>query len=309
MEVRLGVHESVSVMFPAEVLRDAIDPDGDTVEVVDGAADITPLDAVVTFGFDEAFLEADLRWVHSTQAGVDKIPVGRLADHGVAVTNSTGIHGESAGETVAGYMLMLARGLHRHVRSQVDREWGDPAWDSAFTLAGESVCVVGLGGLGRGIAQRADALGMHVTGVRRTPLPVGHVDRVYTSDDLDEAIADARFVVLAVPLTDETERLIGPDELAAMRGDAYLVNVARGEVVDQSALVAALDEGTVAGAALDVFETEPLPADSPLWDMEDVIVTPHEATDSRGKPDLIAPIVRENRQRLEAGEPLVNRIA
>ena len=311
MVTRLGVHESVAVMFPPEVLRDAIEAEGvrDVTVVGNDAATLAALDALVTFDFDEAFLESGLRWIHSTQAGVNRLPLERLASNDVPVTSSNGIHADSAGETVAGYMLAFARNLHRFVRAQEERQWDEPAWDASFSLVGESVCVVGLGGLGRGIAQRADALGMCVTGVRRTPLPVGHVERVYTPDELYEAISGARFVVLAVPLTEATRRLVGSDELAAMREDAYLVNVARGAVVDEAALVDALETGVIAGAALDVFETEPLPADSPLWAMENVVMTPHEATDTREKPGLVARLAAENWRRLQAGESLANRIA
>ena len=310
MASRLGIHESVAVMFPPAVLREALAGVDAEVRVVGSdPADLEPCDALVTFRYDEAFLDADVGWIHSTQAGVNKLPLDVLEERGVAVTSSNGIHGTTAGETVAGYMLSFARCLHLHVRNQVEREWAPPAWDAAFSLTGESACVVGLGTLGQGIAQRADALGMRVTGVRRTPTPVGHVERVYTPDEFTEAVAEARFVALAVPLTESTRGMIGAEELAAMREDAYLLNVARGEVVDEAALIDALADGEIAGAALDVFETEPLPADSPLWGMENVIVTPHEATDGRDKPHDVARLVRENHRRFRAGEELANRIA
>ncbi len=205
-------------------------------------------------------------------------------------------------------MLSFARRLHRYRDQQGDREWAWPDHDDPFTLDGASLCVVGLGTLGRGIAARADALGMDVTGVKRTPTPVDHVDEVHPARDLREAVADAKFVALAVPLTAETEGLVGERELAAMRDDAYLVNVARGGVVDQDALVDALESGGLAGAALDVFEAEPLPEDSVLWGMDEVIVTPHAAAANRDYPRRMAALVRENAQRLDAGDDLVNRV-
>jgi D-2-hydroxyacid dehydrogenase (NADP+) len=149
---------------------------------------------------------------------------------------------------------------------------------------------------------------MDVVGVKRTPTPVDGVDEVYPATDLRAALADARFVALAVPLTDRTEGLVGAAAFDAMRDDAYLVNVARGGVVDQSALVAALREDRLAGAALDVFETEPLPEDSPLWAMDDVIVTPHASAATRDYYRRVAAIVRENLRRLDAGEDLANRV-
>lgn len=154
---------------------------------------------------------------------------------------------------------------------------------------------------------RADALGMDVSGVRRTPLPVDHVETVFRADELHDALAHALFVVLAVPLTERTRGLIGADELATMRDDAYLVNVARGGVVDEPALVRALREGELAGAALDVFAEEPLPAASPLWGMENVIVTPHAAAATREYAGRVAALVRENTRRLATDEHLVNR--
>ncbi|WP_345779383.1 D-2-hydroxyacid dehydrogenase [Natrinema sp. SYSU A 869] len=186
----------------------------------------------------------------------------------IVLTNSTGIHTDSVGETVIGYMLMFARLLHRYRWSQRDRVWDRPNWNEPHTLEGSSLCVVGLGTLGVAVAERASALGMDVSGVKRTVEPVRCVDRVYPPDELETAIADSHFVALAVPLIDETRRLIGKRELETMRQGAYLINVSRGRVVDQDALVEALREEDIAGAALDVFETEPLPSESPLWEME-----------------------------------------
>jgi D-2-hydroxyacid dehydrogenase (NADP+) len=306
----IGVHDSVGAVFPPVVLRDSLADDHPdlTVRVV-GSTDLADLDAVVTFAYDDAMLDADPTWVHSIQAGVDRFPLDEFDAAGVPLTNSTGIHGDTVGESALGTMLMLARRLHRYRSSQERREWDRPAWDEAFTLRGESCCVVGLGTLGRGIASRADAVGMDVVGVRRTPTPVDHVDTVYPATDLGEAVADARFVALAVPLTDRTEGLVGAPEFERMREDAYLVNVARGGVVDESALVTALETGELAGAALDVFETEPLPEESPLWGIEDVIVTPHATAATGEYYERIAALVRENLRRLAAGEDLANRVA
>ncbi|SEV95976.1 D-2-hydroxyacid dehydrogenase [Halobacterium jilantaiense] len=304
----LGIHDSVGAVFPPAVLAAELDgPDAVDVSIV-GTGDLDGLDALVTFAHDDAFLEADLRWVHSVQAGVDKFPLGEYEARGITVTNSTGLHGASVGETVAGYMLSFARRLHEYRSNQERSEWAWADREDSFTVDGSSVSVVGLGTLGKGIAARADALGMDVTGVKRTPTPVDHVDRVHPTGELHEAIADAKFVALAVPLTDDTESMVGDAEFAAMRDDAVLLNVARGPVVDQSALVDALRNDELAGAALDVFETEPLPEDSPLWDFDDVIVTPHAAAATRDYPENIAALVTENARRLAAGERLGNTV-
>ena len=301
--MHLGIHESVGAVFPPERLESALAGLDAELSVVSDPANC---DGVVTFAHEESLLETD--WIHSIQAGVDRFPFDRLREAGVTLTNSTGLHGASVGETVAGYMLSFARRLHRHRDAQRRGEWSKPDWDEAFTLAGEQVCVVGLGTLGQGIARRADALGMDVVGVRRSPLPVEHVRETYTTDRLGDAIADARFVVVTVPLTDATRGLVGAAELDTMRSDAYLVNVARGAVVDEAALVTALDAGDIAGAALDTFETEPLPESSPLWDFDEVIVTPHCAAFTVSYIDRVADIVRENVRRRQAGESLANEV-
>lgn len=307
---RLGVHDSTSIDFPFEVLADELGdvvPDIVPVGGPDGA-DPATCDAAVTFTHQPELLAAEPAWIHTTQAGVDGFPLDDYESRGVALTNSTGLHGDSVGETTVGMFLMLARRLHQFCHQQTRREWQFPTWDAAFTLRGEPVTVVGLGTIGRAVAERADALGMRVTGVRRSGDPVDDVETVLTPDRLHEAIADARFVVLAVPLTDETERLVGANEFVTMREDGYLVNVARGGVVDQGALVDALEAGEIAGAGLDVFEDEPLPEDSPLWGMEDVVVTPHAAVADREFVDRIADLVRGNAARLRDGLPLENRV-
>lgn len=304
---RIGVDESVAAVFPPERLVERLADAPVEATVVDGTpASLTECDAVVTLEHREAFLE--LSWIHSIQAGVDRFPHDRLAERGIVLTNSTGIHGDAVGETVAGFVLALARRIHDHVAHQTDREWSRPAWDDGWTVAGERACVVGLGGLGRGIVDRLTGLGLRVDGVRRTPVPEPGVKRVYTVERLHEAVADARFVVLAVPLTDATEGLVDADVLAAMAEDSYLINVARGGVVNQPALVDALESGAIAGAALDVFETEPLPESSPLWDFEDVIVSPHCAAYTRDYYRHVATILEESLRRVSGGEDPVNRV-
>ena len=207
-----------------------------------------------------------------------------------------------------GYLLSFARGLHRFRDAQREAHWSDPDWSELGTLQGERVCVIGLGMLGQGVTRRADAFGMEVIGVRRTPTPVDGVKTVYTPANLEAAIGRSKFVVLCVPLTESTRGLIGREELAAMDEDASLVNVARGAVVDEGALVEALDAGEIADAALDVSEAEPLDPESPLWGFEEVLVTLHAATHDT-YVDCVVDIVRENLRRTETGDPLANCVA
>jgi len=302
----LGVDESVSILFPPAVLAAELADLPVETAVVDGAEGLDGCQAAVTFSYHDAF--DDLAWVHSIQSGVDGFPHDRMRAAGVALTNSTGIHGDAIGEAVASYALAFSRRLHDHIANQQDAAWSPPAWDEAWTVRGERACIVGLGTLGRGVVDRLTGLGVDVTGVRRTPTPEPGVDRVYTPSKLREAVSEARFVVAAVPLTDDTRGLIDADILAAMRDDAYLINVARGAVVDQSALVDALQDGEIAGAALDVFETEPLPASSPLWGMDEVIVSPHCAGFTDRYHEHVAAIVAENVDRIRADDDLTNRV-
>ncbi len=302
---RLGIHDSVSTVFPpAELATELADLPFD-VTVTDDEG-LERCDAVVTFEHREAF--HDLAWVHSIQAGVDRFPFESFGSKGVVLTNSAGIHGRSVGETVGGFMLAFARRLHRNVEHATDRRWSPPEWNEAFTLPGTAACVVGTGTLGRGVATVAGALDVSMIGVRRSADSVPGFEEVYAVDELHAAIEDVKFVVSTLPLTEETHHLFGSDEFAAMGEDAYFINVGRGPVVDEAALIEALRGSDLAGAALDVFETEPLPEDSPLWGMDDVIVTPHCAAFTREYYRDVAELVRENVRRMDDGEELRNRI-
>ena len=304
---RLGVHDSVEAVFPPAVLVDWLEERDLPVDVTLASDDDVPnCDAVVTFEHRAAF--ADLDWVHTIQAGYDRFPLGTFEERNVLLTNSTGIHGRTVGETVAGFLLAFSRRLHRHVRHGTDRVWERPAWDDAFTLPGSQLCVLGTGTLGQGIAEVTGSLGVEVVGIDRTGDPVEGFDRVRTDDAFDAEVAAADAVVAAVPLTDATRGLLDRDAFETMQPTAYVVNVSRGPVVDEAALIAALEDDEIAGAALDVFETEPLPEDSPLWEMDEVIVTPHCAAFTRDYFRDVGEIVAENVRRLAVGEEPTNRV-
>jgi len=305
--MEVAVHDSIEFHFDPDLLADYLAGEGHDTRVVGDDDPLAGVDCVATFGHREAFLETP--WVHCIRAGVDEFPLERYRATDTALTNSEGIHGESVGETVLGYMLAFARLLHRYRDRQVEHRWEPGPYESAFTLAGERVCVVGLGTLGQGVATRADALGMDVVGVRRRPRPAPGAREVVTSDELLDAVADARFVVLCVPLAESTRGLVDGEVFAAMREDAYLVNVARGPVVDRAALLEALNGDTIAGAALDAHHEEPLPRDSPLWDLENVLVTPHAAALVNRYHELTGDLLLANADRYEAGDPLHDRVA
>jgi len=249
-----------------------------------------------------------LRWIHSAAAGVGRLLFPALADSDVLLTNSRGIHGVTMAEHVIGVTLALLRSFPAVVRDQAAHRWPFTDLSTIRILHGRHMVVVGLGAIGGAVARAAAALGMRVSGVRRrpeAPLPEG-VHQVRGPDGLLALLGEADVVVLAAPLTAETRALIGRRELAAMKPTALLVNVARGKLVDERALEAALAGGTIGGAALDVVEHEPLAASSPLWDLPNVLITPHTSGFREDYWDAVVDIFVENAKRLAAGQPLVN---
>lgn len=236
-------------------------------------------------------------------AGVDGLlPATNLADS-VIVTNASGSHEPEMAEFVIAAMFALAYRIPDYVEQQRTKVWKQRM---PRALADSTLCVVGLGTIGQAVARRAEAIGMSVTGVRRSGEPVEGVDRVTTMDNRLEAIAGANVLVVVAPLTDETLGLIGEAELAALAPRATIVDVSRGGVSDIDAVVAALGSGHLSGAAMDVFEPEPLPASSPLWDVPNLLITPHAAGNSRTYVSRWAKTLADNLTALETGAPLQN---
>lgn len=244
-----------------------------------------------------------LRWIQLTSAGVDHLCPAADSLRDVVITNARGIHADVMADFAIGAITMLHWNFLRLLREQQARQW-----NHRFTepLASKTVGVVGLGAIGQAIARRAAGAGMTVLGARRTPEPVEGVSRVFGPDHLRDMLALCDFVVLVVPQTPETDRMIGEAELRAMRRTAHLINIARGSVVDEPALIRALQERWIAGAALDVFAKEPLPADSPFWTMEHVIITPHVAGEPVNYAGRVMEIFAENLKRWAQGQPLRN---
>jgi len=241
----------------------------------------------------------DLRLFACAYAGYDHLPLEDLAEAGVTVTTAAGVHVPNVSEQTIGYVLAFARGLGTAWRQQQRREWR--TYDVG-ELAGSTVTIVGMGAIGRGIAERLDPFGVDTIGVRHTPSKGGPTDEVLGYDDLHEALSRSQYVVLACPLTDETRGLIGEAELHTLPTEAVLVNVARGEVVDTAALVSMLRSNGIRGAALDVTDPEPLPEDHPLWGFENVIVTPHVGGLTPKYHDRLADIVAENVRKVVADD-------
>jgi glyoxylate/hydroxypyruvate reductase A len=239
-----------------------------------------------------------LRWIQCMGAGVERLLVPELPP-AVRVTRAAGIFGPWMAEYTIGWCLWVTQKMDRFRASQRQRRW-EPV--DPVPLRGQTLCVVGLGDIGGSIAKAARALGMRVIGVTRSGRTSRAALRVYRTTALRAALARADFVVLTLPLSDETRGLLGRAELAAMKPAAWLLNLARGPIVDEAALVDALRVRRIGGAVLDVFDTEPLPADHPLWGLDNAVVTPHISGPST--PREIGPIFNDNLRRYAANRPL-----
>ncbi|QLG28784.1 D-2-hydroxyacid dehydrogenase [Halorarum halophilum] len=303
---RVAIHDWGDHPCPPAHLRDLLGHLDAEFEVR-WADSLDDCDGVITVYHHDEFLEA-VEWVHTIRSGYDDFPLDAYRDAGITVTNSTGVAGDLVGESAVGFMLTFAKGLHRYRDNQGENTWERIPWERPFELGRTSACVVGLGELGGSVVARAGVLGVDVVGVDVRPVSELGLDRVYDVNRLAEAVSDVRFVVLTTPLTDATRGLVGRDVFEAMDEDAYLINVSRGEIVDQGALVGALEDGEIAGAALDVFESEPLDPGSPLWGMDEVIVTPHAAAQSNNYGAKVADLVETNISRLDEGQRPWNEI-
>lgn len=256
--------------------------------------------------FMAACLQApNLRWLHTFSTGTDHPVFGAFLDRGVRLTNSAGSSARPIAQSVAMYLLALSRDLPGWMRAQARHEWRPRDFEE---LDGTRLAVVGMGPIGAEVARLGLALGMDVVGCRRTPsgaepCPTWPLER------LDELLTSADWVVLALPLTPDTDGIIDRRRLSLLRPTARLINVGRGELIDEAALVESLTQGRLAGAALDVFATEPLPPESPLWAMPNVIITPHSSGATAGSRHRATLVFLDNLRRWTAGEPLVNELS
>jgi phosphoglycerate dehydrogenase-like enzyme len=246
-----------------------------------------------------------LRWFHSFSAGVDSPAFKIILDRGTLLTNSSGASAPSIAQYVITMMLHRSKPVETWREQQARREWR-PA--QGRDLTGQTAGIIGTGAIGGEVARLAKAMGMRTIGARRSGKPARHIDEMVTSRRLRYLLRESDFVVIACPLTKETEGLIGAAELAAMTPSATLINVARGRIVDEAALIEALERGTIDGACLDVFTVEPLPETSPLWSMPNVVVTPHNSGVSPLNMERAMAIFIDNLARFAAGKPLRNRV-
>ncbi|MCB0046874.1 MAG: D-2-hydroxyacid dehydrogenase [Caldilineaceae bacterium] len=251
----------------------------------------------------------NLRWIQQWGAGADWLlrHPEAAANPQLVVTNGSGIHPIPITEHIFGLILAFGRHIHTQIRLQARNEWRSMPGESLFELPGKTMLLIGVGAIGERTAEVARALGMRVLGLRRDPTQaVAAVDAMYGQDALLELLPQADFVVLTVPLTHETNYMIGKAELQVMKRSAYIVNVGRGGTIDEEALITALEKGWIAGAGLDVTEVEPLRQDSPLWQMDNVIITAHYAGATPNYYERLTALFVDNLQRYLAGEPLRN---
>jgi phosphoglycerate dehydrogenase-like enzyme len=258
---------------------------------------------------DAMLATARLKWIHFASTGVDQhgfLP--SLIERGATVTSSIGSNGEPVAQTAIMSLLMLGRGFPHWLEAQRRKQWA-PMRGAAqpHDFQGQTLLVVGMGKIGSPIARFARALGMRVIGIRRKPKGVDDpVDEMHPLSELPTLLPRCDWVVLACPLTPETKHIINAKTLALFKQGAALINVGRGGICDEPALIAALQSGRVRCAHLDVFETEPLPAESPLWDLPNVILTPHNASVSDGNDGRSVAIFIANLERYARGEPMEN---
>jgi len=245
-----------------------------------------------------------LHWVHSAWAGVDRLLFPELVASDVLLTRTAGIYGSALAEYALAAMLYFAKGISRLVAGQRQRAWTRLAMAE---LRGATLGIVGLGDVGTTLAEKAKALGMRVVGLRRTGgAAPACVDLLLPADGLGELLAAADYLALCVPLTPQTHHLVGAPELARLKRGAVLVNISRGGVLDEDALLAALHSGQLGGAAVDVFAREPLPPDSPLWDAPNLLISPHSVDNVPGWEARAVAFFVANFRRYAAGLPLAD---
>lgn len=246
-----------------------------------------------------------LAWIHSTSSGVEHLPLAELAARQTILTNSAGAHAPAMAEYALGAMISLAHGMPVWAEGQRTRRWLPLDATPVSLLHGKRLGIVGYGAVGRQLARAVAALGMRTWAVRRTPLfPAGEpVERMLGPAELHELLAASDFLVLCTSLNASSLHLIGEAELASIKRGAFLINLARGDLVDERALVRALEEGRLGGAALDATSTEPLPPDSPLWDAPRLMLTPHVSGSAPESSQAVVDFLCENLRVFLGGAP------
>jgi phosphoglycerate dehydrogenase-like enzyme len=271
--------------------------------------------AIHLMDIDDRFLAApNLRWVHCDHSGLTRSARPEVFEKGIIVTGSAGRSAEALAQHGFYFALALTFDARQLFEMQAAHVWrGIPDYDNRLSLWGKTLGIVGLGHTGKAMARLGEAFGMRVIGYRRSAgeIPAG-VDRMLSTDagdSLDPLLEESDVIMLAAPLSDDTHHMFSREQFARMKNDAYLINMARGPLVDPDALIDALHAGEIAGAGLDVTDPEPLPRESPLWDMPNVVITPHMTPKLPSRTQRSIDLIVENLQRYRSGEPLLNALS
>lgn len=283
----------------------------DKESIAEAARDVDV--AILNGDLDDSILASSaLRWVHCCRAGVEKSARPEVFERGIILTSSSGRSAPALAEHALMFMLSLTYDVPMLLAAQAERKWAvSREYFMKTGLYRKTIGVIGLGKTGREVARLAKAFDMRVLGWKRSATPVENVDRVYASaegESVDELLRESDCVVLCVELNDDTWHLVGRERLALMKKSAFLINMGRGGLVDEAALADALRDGVIAGAGLDTFEVEPLPADSPLWGMRNVMITPHITPQLPDREERMLSYVFENIRAYRGDGKFVNRV-
>lgn len=252
-------------------------------------------------------VDSKLRWVHTWSAGVNGLPMDEFKKLDIRLSNASGVHPFQISETIFAMILAYTRQLHVYIKNQMQNKW-EPT-KNGLEIHGKTMGIIGVGSIGKETARLAKAFGMRVIGVRRSGSAVSEVDEMYDLNGMADLLSQSDYVVNTLPSTHETHHIIGEQQFNQMKPSAFYVNIGRGDTTDTDALVKALNEKKIAGAGLDVFEQEPLPESSPLWQLENVIITPHNSGDTEHYDDRVMEIFIANfKKYLLDGEPDVSRV-
>lgn len=250
--------------------------------------------------------DRELKWIHCLSSGTEGLMEDPVVKRpGLKVTCSKGIHGVPMANHVMGYMLYFLRRFPEFRANQQAHRWQRPMPDEA---TGKQICIIGMGNIGKEIARVAKAFGMRVVGIKRSIAPVEYVDQVLPNEKLNEVLAQSDFTIMLLPINEATRGFMTAERFAAMKEGSVFINVGRGQTVDEGALIEALESGHLSGAALDTFQTEPLPEDSPLWDMPNVLITPHVAADTPMYMTRAFRLIGKNLPLFQQGEPLISEV-
>ncbi len=291
------------------------DPDGEVI--VCGTEEeliASGFDAEVLFAWGRLTPEkycsscSNLRWIQSISAGAEGLMKLSCAKPPMMISKMSGVHGKPMSESCLAYILCFLHRLPLLREHQRDHRWEKPADPGPDECFEKTVSIIGVGDIGSEIAKKCSFMGMKVIGCRRTPRPMEFVDEMYGTGELDKVLGMSDFVVCLVPESPSAKHMFGEHEFSAMKKSAVFINIGRGSVVDTEALIKALEEGRIYGAALDAFEKEPLSEDSPLWDMTNVIITPHCCADSPYYFDRAVPVICENLDRYISGKEILHRV-